>query len=182
MEANEKISLGTRSDPRRLPLAPQVRPQRVNPATGRKTTVYTFDGVNEGNPLAPLINVHGTLYGKTFGTGYGKEAGSIFSPDPVTGAETMLYSFAAANSGNAPKAGLTFVNGIFYGTTCGYQMPGGGTMFSFDPSTKLLTTLYTHTSILGANPQSALVFRNGALYGTTPQGGSAGRARFSNIA
>src|ERR1700719_222189 len=49
-------------------------------------------------PLAGLINVNGTLYGTTIygGASCGSGGcGTVFSVDPTTGAETVLYSFCS---------------------------------------------------------------------------------------
>jgi uncharacterized repeat protein (TIGR03803 family) len=146
---------------------------KINPATGEQSLVTAFNGTSEGNPEAPLIDVGGILYGTTYGNPAG--LGSIFSIDPTTGHETQLLAFGGSNPGVLPKAGLTNVNGILYGTTSGLLDGAGyGTVFKFDPSSRLLTTLYTFTAGKGGHPIGSLVQLGSALYGTTSGGGAAG--------
>jgi uncharacterized repeat protein (TIGR03803 family) len=146
---------------------------KIDAATGAESLVATFDGTSEGNPEAPLISVGGTLYGTTFGNPGGN--GSIFSIDPATGEETELFAFGGRNPGAYPKAGLINVNGILYGTTSDLVDGSGyGTVFKFDPSTRVLTTLYSFTAAKGGHPIGSLVQLGSALYGTSSGGGAAG--------
>lgn len=72
-------------------------------------------------PSSGLLDVNGTLYGTTTsGSDYGYCA--VFSLDPQTGVETVLYSFAGGIDGADPDVTPIDVNGTLYGTT-----PNGGT-------------------------------------------------------
>jgi len=163
----------------------------VDPSTGSETVTYSFcsqEHCTDGaDPTASLIAVRGELYGTTFvggGTGCGGYGcGTVFSLDPGTGAETVLYSFAGGVDGESPVASLIHVKGVLYGTTyygggtgCGGY--GCGTVFSLDPGTGAQTVLYSFCGQTnctdGANPYASLVAVNGDLYGTTQSGGADG--------
>jgi uncharacterized repeat protein (TIGR03803 family) len=146
----------------------------IAPETGSETVVYTFKGGGDGaNPYANPINVSGTLYGTTAlgGTGH---VGTVFSLDPKTGAEVVLYSFRYnSRDGNYPEAPLVYLNGSLYGTT---QQGGAGlvgTLFSLNPETNVERILYAFNFGDGAYPGS-LIHAHEELYGTTGQGGGSG--------
>jgi len=97
--------------------------------------VYSFcnrQSCADGNyPSTSLIDVKGTLYGTTGGGGaYGR--GSVFSFDPTTGTEHVLYSFGNGTDGWEPSA-LINVKGTLYGTTVYGGANGDGTVFSITP-------------------------------------------------
>jgi uncharacterized repeat protein (TIGR03803 family) len=108
---------------------------------------YSFGNsavTNDGaNPVAPLVEVNGVMYGTTLGggiqiadgatvtpsgDGYTPQAGgggTVFSfipgTDPTKGTVNILYRFrSSANNGILPRAGLTYcanTPGVLYGTT-----------------------------------------------------------------
>jgi uncharacterized repeat protein (TIGR03803 family) len=127
-------------------------------------------------PHAPLTNINGILYGTTASGGtYG--AGTVFSVNPTTGAETVLYSFCKeewCTDGSSPYAGVTDVNGTLYGTTYGGGQFGYGTVFSINPSTgaELVVYSFQNNGTDGQYPQAGLLYVKGALYGTTAGGGA----------
>jgi uncharacterized repeat protein (TIGR03803 family) len=155
--------------------------------SGRETVLYSFKGApaDGAQPLAPLLNVNGTLYSTTWAGGayscssYGG-CGTVFSITP-SGKETVLYSFKGSKTdGQNPDGGLVYVNGTLYGTTHG----GGpncffgvgavcGTVFSITPSGKE-TVLYSFKggTTDGQNPDAGLIYVKGALYGTTTGAGA----------
>ncbi len=106
----------------------------IDLSTGAETILHSFDNTDGQWPVAGLINVKGTLYGTTFyggayttcGDSFG--CGTVFSLDPTTGVETVLYSFGGTD-GATPEGGLIHVNGGFYGTTCCGGTDGYGTVF-----------------------------------------------------
>jgi uncharacterized repeat protein (TIGR03803 family) len=111
----------------------------LDPNTGKETVVYSFcsqkkcaDGTL---PKGGLIDVKGTLYGTTgLGGAYG--GGTVFSLDPSTGKETVLYSFCRKKNctdGWLPSASLVDVKGILYGTTDGGGAYEVGTVFAVTP-------------------------------------------------
>jgi uncharacterized repeat protein (TIGR03803 family) len=165
----------------------------IDPNTGAEKTLHTFCSQSRcadgDSPVAGLIDVKGMLYGTTIRGGNtgcdGDGCGTVFSIDPNTGAEKVLYSFCSQPNcadGGLPQASLIDVNGTLYGTTvdgggtgCGNDQ-GCGTVFSLDPKTGAETVLYTFCSqpncVDGAQPHAALIDVNGTLYGTTYRGGS----------
>jgi len=134
--------------------------------------------------------VNGMLYGTTYLGGAFNE-GTIFSLDPATGTETVLYSFCSQQScadGAAPEASLINVNGILYGTTAhggssavhAHRLcfGGCGTVFAFVPNTGTETIVHSFCSQLkgnrcedGAIPWAGLINRDNFIYGTTTNGG-----------
>lgn len=160
-----------------------------DPKTGVEATVYTFcsrQSCADGeSPVDTLLNVNGTLYGTTLyggNTGCGHGCGTVFSLDPKSGVETVLYSFKGSD-GQWPTAGLIEANGVLYGTATygGISGCGGlgcGTLFSFDPGKGTHKLLYSFCSQAncadGAAPDVGLIDVNGTLYGTTAYGGASG--------
>jgi uncharacterized repeat protein (TIGR03803 family) len=133
-----------------------------------------------------LINVHGALYGTTSGGG-DRELGAVFSIDPTTGAEKVVYSFCSQThcaDGEGPAANLIDASGILYGTTfaggsaggCGGSSMGCGVVFSFDPNTGAEATLYKfqNNGADGITPSTGLTNLLGTLYGATTFGGAYG--------
>lgn len=118
----------------------------IDPNTGVEKVLHSFcsqKNCSDGaNPFAGLIDVEGTLYGTTLnggGTGCGGPGcGTVYSVDPNTGAETVLYSFCRQQNcadGANPGGGLIAVRGTLYGTTslggiAGCGGSGCGTVFS----------------------------------------------------
>src|SRR5579859_4602421 len=84
------------------------------------SVVYSFTGEPDGaGPFAPLIvDSAGNLYGETE-SGGSNNCGSIFEL-PVSGGETVLYSFTCGADGALPAGGLLRDgNGNLYGTALG---------------------------------------------------------------
>ena len=153
--------------------------------TGTETTVYSFCSQGGGSctdgmwPYASLIDVNGTLYGTTLeGGAYGY--GEVFSLDPTTGAETVVYSFCSdkgsCSDGYDPSANLIDVNGTLYGTTSGGGANGDGEVFAVDPATGVEMVLYSfcgqQNCTDGSQPAEGVIDANGTLYGTTYVGGA----------
>jgi uncharacterized repeat protein (TIGR03803 family) len=173
-----------------------------DPSTDKETVLYSFcsqQKCTDGNsPRSGLLNVNGTLYGTTIGGGNagasfcGSGCGTVFSLNPGTGMETVLYTFCSQNNcsdGALPEAGLINVNGVLYGTTgsggdTGSSCSGGcGVVFELDPGTGKESTLYTfcHEQNCpdGAFPFASLIAVKGVLYGTTVDGGNGGGVIFA---
>ena len=154
----------------------------LDPVTGAETVLHTFGGVGDGTePEAGLNSLNGTLYGTTAYGGAHQE-GTVFSLDPKTRTETVLYSFCGCGDGAVPRAGLTEVGGVLYGTTSESGVHHDGTVFALDPKTGTETVLYSfcsrshgrHTCLDGGNPVAGLTKRKGRLYGSTLNGGRGG--------
>ncbi|HEX4077387.1 MAG TPA: choice-of-anchor tandem repeat GloVer-containing protein [Rhizomicrobium sp.] len=151
----------------------------VNAKTGAETVLHSFGSGTDGyNPDASLIKVKGALYGTTeFGGTNG--SGTVFSIDPATGAETVVYSFCSQQNctdGDWPNAPMIHVKDMLYGTTYFGGTSGDGTLFSLDLKTGAETVLYSFCSQQncadGENPWGGLIDVNGTLYGTTFTGGA----------
>jgi uncharacterized repeat protein (TIGR03803 family) len=162
----------------------------IDPNTGSETALYSFCGrPNCGDgaqPFAGLIAVNGVLYGTTSrgGAHFGPTSqfgGTVFSLDPNTGTETVLYTFCSQRDcadGADPVAGLLDVRGMLYGTTgngggndCGGV--GCGTVFSLDLTTGAETLLHAFKDDSnGFFPLAGLIDAKGTLYGTTVFGGN----------
>lgn len=154
----------------------------VDPATGTKKVVYSFEGGKDGAyPLATLTSVGKKLYGTASAGGDAKACargcGTVFSLDPATGAEKIIYTFHNAD-GAYPAASLLDVGGTFYSTTqyggatsCG---GGCGTVFSLDPKSGVQQVLhFFQGGTDGDWPVAGLISVGGTLYGSTPYGGGA---------
>ncbi len=157
----------------------------LDPETGAETVLYSFcslQNCTDGEkPAAGVIEANDLLYGTTDEGGASGE-GTVFSLDPGTGTETVLYAFCSRQNcgdGTSPEAGLIEVNGILYGTTTSGGANKGGTVFSLDPKTGLETVLYSFCGgplcmDKGNSPTGDLIDVNGMLYGTAGGGGSHG--------
>jgi uncharacterized repeat protein (TIGR03803 family) len=141
--------------------------------------LYSF-GANPDGALpfyAGLIDVKGTLYGTTGGGG-AYSNGTVFSVNPTTGAEKVVYSFCSkqgCTDGGAPSASLIDVKGTLYGTTYGGGTYNNGTVFSVNPTTgaeKVLHSFGNGTD--GSISDASLLHVKGTLYGTTESGGANG--------
>jgi uncharacterized repeat protein (TIGR03803 family) len=160
----------------------------LDASTGTEVVLHSFGSGTDGQePIAGVTYVKGTLYGTARAGGtYG--AGAIFSVNPATGTETVLYSFCpqfGCPDGADPETGLIEANGMLYGTTdegrsetyCNNtdNPPGCGTAFSFDPKTRTETVLYASCGQQdctdGQYPEGNLIDVAGTLYGTTYFGG-----------
>jgi uncharacterized repeat protein (TIGR03803 family) len=87
----------------------------------------------------------------------------------------QLYTFKGGADGANPVAGLTEVNGAFYGTTsAGGTSYGWGTVFKVGASGKEHVIYKFKANNDGAHPYAGLIDVNGTLYGTTYQGGTSG--------
>ncbi|MEJ0047313.1 MAG: choice-of-anchor tandem repeat GloVer-containing protein [Rhodospirillales bacterium] len=85
-----------------------------------------------------------------------------------------LYEFAGGADGATPYGKLVMDKaGTLYGVTVNGGTASRGTVFSLDPVSLTLTSLYSFSGADGSNPQSGLVLDGkGNLYGVTPSGGS----------
>jgi uncharacterized repeat protein (TIGR03803 family) len=144
-------------------------------AAGKETVLYSFknNGADGNIPAGDLLNVNGTLYGTTQNGGT-SNIGTVFSINPFTGAETVLYSFQNnGEDGTYPAAGLIDVDSTLYGTTQFGGASDVGTVFSIDPSTGAEKVVYAfqNNGVDGAVPTDDLIDVDGTLYGTTNYGG-----------
>ena len=142
-----------------------------------ETILYRFTGGPDGgNPEAGLVRDRdGNLYGTTYYGGdlncsapYG--CGTVFKVD-VSGAETVLHSFNAADGPHPYADLLRDAAGNLYGTTLGGE-GSFGTVFKLNTSGKL-RVLYRFTNGADGGGPAAGLIRDAAgnLYSTTVEGG-----------
>jgi len=161
---------------------------------GPETVLYSFCGQSNcadgEHPRAGVISFHNMLYGTTqFGGGSADCCGTLFSVNPMTGAETVLHTFQGAPADGAyPWAGVivgvgAIVSGyhrgadyMLFGTTAGGGAhQNGGTVFSFDLETNAYSTLYSFCGVSncgdGGSPTGVIIVGS-RLYGATSYGGT----------
>ena len=154
---------------------------RLDPATKAFTTLHQFgvasaeDGV--GPDAAMVLGSSGLLYG-TASAGGPHGSGTVFSIDPSSGAFTLLHGFDYHVDGSGLDCTLIFKGTSLIGTTYagGPTTYNDGTVFSLDPSSGSVTTLYSFTGGTdGLFPDPGVINGpNGRVYGTADQGGSHG--------
>ena len=153
-----------------------------DPATGTETVLYSFVGGDDGSdPIAGVVDVKGILYGTTkIGGNTFCGCGTVFSVDPKTDAETVLYAFcqkAGCADGEYPEARLLALGDKVFGTTTnggtGCNGNGCGVVFSIDMASDKEKVIHEFQSNGedGSNPTSGLIDVAGTLYGTTQYGG-----------
>lgn len=161
----------------------------ISQTTGAQNLAYYFAGptADGATPAGGLRLVSGTLYGTTSDGGNGTceggvgGCGTLFSVNPTTGAETVLYNFQAGSTdGQHPNGDLIYLNGMLYGTTyeggAGTCFGGCGAVFSYNIATNQESIVYSfqNNGTDLAAPNSGLTNVNGLFYGTTsisPKGG-----------
>jgi uncharacterized repeat protein (TIGR03803 family) len=143
--------------------------------SGKEAILHSFNlSKGEGStPVAPLLDVDGTLYGTTAygGTNCGSVGcGTVFKMS-ASGSQTVLYSFKGGTAGTTPSAPLVNVDGTLYGTTAYGGEFNDGTVFKITPSGNESLIYSFQGGNDGAVPQSLAVL-SGTLYGTTTSGGA----------
>jgi uncharacterized repeat protein (TIGR03803 family) len=143
--------------------------------TGRETILHAFKGGNDGaHPKGRLTNVGGVLYGTAYDGGK-YDRGTAFKIT-TAGKKQNLYSFGAYTSDAAnPAAGLTYLDGNFYGTTAEggtfcYYLSACGTVYSMTPMGSERVLYNFQEGDDGAIPVAALTAIDGILYGSTYDG------------
>ena len=117
-------------------------------------TLATFDGDNGAKPIAGLVaDANGNLFGTTQQGGINNN-GTVFKLTAGTHELMTLVKFNGFN-GYEPNAGLLIdsTGNLFGTTTNGGPIGSNGTVFEFDASTNILTTL---AAFAGANQGFAL--------------------------
>jgi uncharacterized repeat protein (TIGR03803 family) len=140
--------------------------------TGSETILHVFTGGTDGGtPTAGLTWFSGLLYGATE-VGGSAGYGAVFSMDPVTGSETVLYN-ADGGNGNGPSADLNVHGHQLFGTTFSGGQHNAGLVFEVDPANAAFRDVHD----FGGSPDAAfplggLIFGPGVAYGTSVEGGS----------
>jgi uncharacterized repeat protein (TIGR03803 family) len=144
-----------------------------NPTSNVLSSLASFNSSNGSRPVASLtLGTDGLFYGTTI-FGGSSNGGTIFSFNPTGNVISSLASFDGSNGSN-PNASLTLgAGGLFYGTTTSSGSSGGGTIFSFNPTGNVLSSLASFDGSNGSEPSASLTLgNNGLFYGTTRRGGS----------
>lgn len=163
----------------------------VNVATGALTTIAEFTGTAGAKPgsqpkAALVRDGSGVWWGTTSAGGTG-ELGTIFSIDPAnSNAFTSELTFTGTNGaalGSAPVAPLIIdANGKLWGTTSTGGTSDKGSVFRFNPTNHMLTTLVNFTGANGSYPKAALRLDGALMWGTTFAGGTADLGTVFHIA
>lgn len=163
--------------------------------------LHAFSAPPDGNsPTQDLVqsNTGSLIYGTTYGGGKApgdcaKGCGTIYTIDPASGKEDVVWDFRGASAnppdGAIPEAGLTAFTGGFFGTTfyggeksasC-YTARGCGTVYeiTITPSSsssvsEKVVYAFKGGGADGANPLGGLRIINGVIWGTTEYGGQYG--------
>lgn len=136
------------------------------------TDLYNFAGSSAGDgadPEGSLTAVGPILYGMTTGGGGANDQGTIFSFNTLTGAETVLHTFAGGpDDGGVPMGSLLQSGSIFYGLTSTGGTGQAGSLFVFNPANNIETPLYSFGSTpQDVSPFGSLIQSGTTLYGTT---------------
>ena len=140
----------------------------VTPA-GKKTILYAFKGMPDGEYPGGVVYSNGEFYGVTpFGGANG--GGALYAVD-ASGSERVVHSFGGSGDGYDPT-GVIGVGSKLYGTT-GFGPSGFvGTLFELDASgTFSIVHEFTESRHDGGVPNGAFAVLNGVLFGTTAHGG-----------
>jgi uncharacterized repeat protein (TIGR03803 family) len=137
---------------------------RYVPSTNSYSTPY-FGSVSDGNKISGMVRVGNLLYGTTSEEG-AYNGGTVFSFNLLTDSFTKLADFDSV-SGRYPVDDMVYApNGKLYGVTANGGKGNRGVLFSFDPSTKVISKLIDFGSGSYLNPRGGLIMgRNGNLYG-----------------
>jgi uncharacterized repeat protein (TIGR03803 family) len=148
---------------------------RLGPSGPQERVLYRFQaGANDGtNPQGGLISVNGLLYGVTPGGGDSR-CGNVFSLNPSTGQEIVLYKFQGGNDACGPVGNLAHFNGVLYGASPFGGLYFYGTVFALklDGSGETIVHSFSAGRKDGGIPEAGVVLSNGILYGTTGFGGN----------
>lgn len=153
----------------------------LNAKTKTLTTLHAFNqpGANDGaSPESSLtVGPDGRLYGSA-SEGGPHGSGTLWAIDPVSASFSVLHGFDYHVDGSGPDCRLIFLKGQIIGTTPvgGPTQAADGTIFSLDPNSGVLTTLYSIAGTQdGLFPLGGVVRGpRGLVYGVNRQGGQSG--------
>ncbi len=138
------------------------------------STIYSFpDAVHGSHPNAALtLDKSGNVYGTTQ-YGGASNRGTVFSLDPASGTETVLYSFSGMPDGAYPQGQLTINGGDLYGTTTEGGSSNNGIVFKLSSAGAESILHNFGGSPDGSYPMAGVAIdKAGNLYGTTFRGGN----------
>ncbi len=139
----------------------------------RFQSLHSFQGGSDGaEPQTALVDCDGMLYGTTFVGGGDTRCqgqpdgcGTVYSINPATGAEAVVYAFGFVGSTILPTDGLTNVGGTLYGGAA------SGTVYSLNLSNDTVTPLHTFPDRRANVLVGSFVKFGDKLYGTARYGG-----------
>ena len=150
-----------------------------NPTSNSERVVYNFSG-NPSDGAYPYSNLvyyagNSLFYGTTY-EGGSNNLGSIFTFNPATGSENMMWSFGTGTDGNSPYSNLVYdtTNGLFYGMTRLGGTDSVGVIYSFDPLSNTENVVWNFKKNTDGNkPHGSLIYdtNNKLYYGMTADGG-----------
>lgn len=135
--------------------------------------IHSFQGGADGaQPFGGLAASAGQIYGTTT-TGGASGNGTVFTVNPFTGAEKVIYAFQGGSDGAQPYGALTNAGIALLGTTTYGGAHGGGTIFAINPWNGHETVLYSFQGGSdGAEPNGSLLAVGPLVFGTTTGGGA----------
>jgi uncharacterized repeat protein (TIGR03803 family) len=147
---------------------------RYDPILNKDTVLLNFNSVNGAGPDGSLIQAsNGLLYGMTPGGG-SNNSGVLFSYNPVTYKDSVLYNFGGVYGGVDIESDLLQAsNGSLYAIIPN-NSGGEAEIFWYNPITGEDTAVYLrHSESFSPNSNNDLIQDpdNGLLYGTTSAGG-----------
>ncbi len=151
---------------------------KIDPRSGVENVIYNFKGGTDGaRPQSTLISHAGIFYGTTFeggGTscsGTPGGCGTVFSFDPASGVETVLFR-PAELQGAYPFGTLIFHDGLLFGTAylgCVYDEGG---IFNVNIAKESGETMLCFKGYPDPAGGDAVVYSKGKLFGSTVGGGT----------
>ena len=150
-----------------------------DPVKDTDLLLWSFGGGTDGQyPFSDMTYdaANKVFYGVTT-RGGSATYGTIFSFDPFTNQEQVLYNFGLTlNDGQIPEGRLVYNagQGLYYGVTGQGGDSGLGTIYSFNPGTNAVKVVWSfqgHND--GEDPLGSLVYDSaqGLYYGTADYGG-----------
>ncbi len=150
---------------------------QYNLTTNTESVLYSFAGGtgDSANPIGSLLP-SGSIYYGIGGSGGTAGDGTIYTFNPTTNKESILYSFPGnASHGEFPTGSLIQSGNNLYGITAEGGTHNDGTIFSYNLTNNNESVLYSFTgSTNGALPTGTLILSGSTLYGWTSSLGSAG--------
>ena len=149
-----------------------------NPATDSVQQNYTYNSANSDNSLV-YDSTNGLFYGIA-AAGGNANRGIIFSFNPVTRSEQVLWNFGAGMDGQYPVGTLILnpLTHLFYGVTNSGGAYNYGTIFGFNPANDTETVLVNFDGLSnGKYAAGGIILNtsNNRFYGMTTQGGDHGK-------
>lgn len=146
----------------------------LEPVSGAYTKLKDIASNETGSNIAGslLFASNGQLFGTT-SLGGSNGVGVIFSLDTSSFAYKKLKDFDYINGVNPNGTLIQASDGLMYGMTQGGGTAGNGTIFSFNPSSSILSKIKDFENSIGTKPTGGLIqASDGKLYGMTRKGGS----------